>query len=66
MYYIKKCPECGQKVNAHVKSNQQIYIKNRCEHLGGKPLYLGQAEKLFNAKFRMVTNDDGSKTRIFL
>ena len=56
----------GQKVHIHVKANQNVIIKNRCEHIEDKPLYLVQTERLFEAKFRIVTNDDGSKTRIFL
>jgi len=66
MYYTKRCPECGQKVHIHVKAKQSVIIKNRCEHIEDKPLYLRQTEQLFGAKFRVVTNDDGSKTRIFL
>ena len=68
MYYTKRCNECNQKIHIHVKANQNVLLKNCCTHLGEmkQPLYLGQTEKLFNAKFRIVTNDDGSKTRIFI
>ena len=77
MYYISKIPgqTRDQPVHIHVKNNKRIVVKNtgtECSirinngWLREVKLSLRQTEQLFNAKFRMVTNDDKTKTRVFL
>ena len=66
MYYMKKLEE--QTVHIHVKKTG-VYIKNRLGTMLSildEPRTIKQTEALFNAKFRMVTNDDKSKTQVFL
>lgn len=68
MYYQQKCPECGQIIHIHVMKNQKVYLNDCCECLINmkQPLFLKQTEELFRATFRTMTNEDGSKTKVFL
>jgi hypothetical protein len=66
MYYMKKYEE--QTVHIHVKSDG-VYIKNRQGTMLSvldEPRTIRQTEQLFNAKFRFTTNNDGSKTKLFM
>ena len=66
MYYMKKYER--QTVHIHVKSTG-VYIKNRQGTMLSvldEPRTIRQTEQLFNAKFRTTTNNDGSKTKLFL
>ena len=66
MYYIHEYE--GQKVHIYVKSTG-VYIKNRLGTMLSvldEPRTIKQAERLFNARFRWVTNDDKIRTRVFL
>jgi len=66
MYYIHEYE--GQKVHIHVKSDG-VYIKNRQGTMLSvldEPRTIRQTEQLFNAKFRTTTNNDGSKTKLFI
>lgn len=62
MYYIYGCPECGQKIHVRIINGRNAVLRNNCGHLPGTTLSLRQIERLFKAKFRITTNDDGSKT----
>ena len=66
MYYMKKLE--GKTVHIHVKSDG-VYIKNRQDTMLSvldEPRTIRQIEQLFNAKFRTTTNNDGSKTKVFM
>jgi hypothetical protein len=68
MYYIKELE--GNKAHIHIKTISQRHV--RIKNIDGwgwlreTVLSIKQTEDLFNAKFRWVTNDDKTKTRVFL
>lgn len=66
MYYIKEIE--GKKVHIHVK-RKGVYIKDRLGTMLSvidEPRTIRQTEQLFHARFRMETNDDKTKTKVFL
>ncbi len=66
MYYMKKYEE--GTIHIHLKSDG-VYIKNRQGTMLTSlddPRTIRQTEQLFNARFQTVTNNDGSKTKIFM
>ena len=67
MYYIKKPIGKEEAVHIHVKHNKRVKIKDFENGVLNKTLLsLRQTEQMFNAKFRIITNDDKSKTKIFM
>jgi len=67
MYYIKRYE--GQKVHVHIKHNNDVYIKNKQGTMLSvldEPRTIRQTEQLFHAKFRVTTNNNGSRTKIFM
>ena len=68
MYYIHKLPNTDKLVHIHIKQDG-VYLKNRDGTMLSvidEPRTIRQTEALFNARFRTVTNDDGSKTKLFM
>jgi len=66
MYYMKKFE--GKIVHIHIKQDG-VYIKNRQGTMLSvldEPRTIKETEQLFNTKFKIVTNDDGSKTKVFM
>jgi len=68
MYYLHKLPNTDKLIHIHVKQDG-IRLKNiegTMLNVLDEPRTIRQTEQLFNAKFRIVTNDDGSKTKVFM
>lgn len=67
MYYIKKPLGVEEAAHIHIKGNGKIQIKNFNDGVLKDVLLSAKlTEEMFGAKFRIVTNDDGSKTKIFM
>ena len=68
MYYLHKLPNTNKLIHIHVKQNG-VYLKNTQGTMLttlDEPRTIREVEQLFNVKFRIVTNNDGSKTKIFM